>query len=577
MTRLSPAALPSWVGLLAGTFLSGGIAAAQTTAPTTAPTAGQPTAGRPAASAPEQLKVQSVAPQSGPHSYVSSTLQVLPQINNLPETQHNPTKAEAPTTIHTGNWGVFNRDDGSPAGFGPVARYGTARWAEDWRALRDPKNHVDPFDALKFIPLTDDKTVYLTLSGETRIRNWFETRPFMGQQAPDDSGRFTVRNIYGADLHVGDHFRVYGELVNGDAAGWSGYGYNTSYRTRLDLQQLFGEFRAHLAGARTGVILGRQQFLDAPNYVLFARETPNLPLSWNGGRAYSIWPRFRLDAWDFVQTNTNPQQMFRDNENWNARLWGGYSSWAPPDFTFLGRPGHVFLDVFYLGYLFGGTSAAIATRTGTQAGSTLRHNYGTRFWGKAGPIEFSLGAIYQGGEFRYANSSRTRPVDAWAVNTFTGYRLAKIYGRPLLGLQVDVYSGGDYSATTGDEHTYVAPYNPSTNYLDTTTYIAPSNLVSVAPTVEFTPSRYTVLRVRAPILWREDADGAVYGSGRIYSFRSRFSGGFIGAVPQGTFAWRITPHLTWSHDLARFMTSRSLEKAGGSDGTYYLSSFAFRF
>ncbi|MCQ8242333.1 alginate export family protein [Rhizosaccharibacter radicis] len=555
---------------------------AQTIPATPAKAAGAPSlpaAGdRPsAAMTGESLRVRAIPPQSGPHSFVSPTLQALPQINNLPQTQHNPTKAEAPTVIHTGNWGVFNRDDGSPAGFGPVARYGTARWAEDWRALRDPANRVDPFDALKFIPFTDDKTVYLTLSGETRVRNWFETRPFLGQQKPDDSGRFTFRNLYAADLHVGNHFRVYAELINGDAAGWNGYGYNASYRTRLDLQQIFGEFKARVAGARTGVILGRQQFLDAPNYVLFARETPNVPLSWNGGRAYAVWDRFRLDAWDFVQTNTTPQQMFRDNENWNARLWGAYSSWAPPDFDFLGRPAHVFLDFFYIGYLFGGTPAAIATPAGTQNGSTIRHNVGDRFWGKAGPIEFSLGAIYQGGEFRYARSDRTRTVDAWAVNSFAGWRFSKVYGRPLVALQVDVYSGGGYSSTSGSEHTYVAPYNPSTNYLDTTTYIAPSNLVSVAPTFEFTPSRYTVLRFKTPLFWREDASGAVYGASRIYSFRQRFSGGFIGAAPQGTFAWRITPHLTWSHDLARFMTSRSLEKAGGSDGTYYLSSLAFRF
>jgi hypothetical protein len=69
----------------------------------------------------------------------------------------------------------------------------------------------------------------------------------------------------------------------------------------------------------------------------------------------------------------------------------------------------------------------------------------------------------------------------------------------------------------------------------------------------------------------------VYGSGRIYPFRANYSGGFVGTVPQVNFAWRVTRHLTWSHDLARAFVSRSLQKAGASNGTYYLSTLAFRF
>ena len=507
----------------------------------------------------------------------SPTLHTTPQFSTLPETRSNPTKAQAPQTIHTFDWGVFNQLDGSPAGFGPVARYGVVRWAEDWSALREPRLRDDPFDPLKFIPLNRNKDIYLTLSGESRLKNWFETRPFLGQQKPDDSGRLTLRNIVGADLHVGDHLRVYGELVNGDAGGWNAYGYSSTYRTRLDVQQLFVEAKTRLAGAQTGIMVGRQEFLDAPNYVLYLRETPDLPLSWNGVRGYAVWPRIRLDAWDFTQTNTTPAQLFRDNENYNARLFGGYGSYALPEFSLLGQPGHVFLDLFYIGYELGGTPAAIATATGTQSGSTLRDNYGTRFWGRAGPIEFSLGGLYQGGSFRPAHDAPTRNVDAFSVNGFAGWRFQNVYSRPLLGVQADVYSGGNYNNKTGNEGTYIAPYNPQSNYLDTTTYFTASNLVNLAPQVEVTPTAKTLLRFRVSELWRESTDDAVYGTGRIYTFRSRYSGGWIGTLPQLNFAWRITRHLTWTHDLARFLASRAIEKAGASDGTYYLSTLAFRF
>ena len=508
----------------------------------------------------------------------SPALQTAPGFTALPETRSNPGKAQAPLAIHTGDWGVFNRLDGSPAGFGPVARYGVSRWAEDWSALRNPRLRDDPFDRLKFIPLNDPRDLFLSLSGESRLKNWFESRPFLGQQKPNDSGRVTLRNLLGADLHVGPHLRVYGELVNGDAFGEHAYGYNATYRTRLDVQQLFVEAKARLAGAQAGVMFGRQQFLDAPNYVLYARETPDVPLSWNGVRGYAVWPRFRLDAWDFTQTNTTPNALFHDTENYNARLFGGYASYAPPDYRLLGQPGQTFLDLFYIGYELGGAPAAIATATGTQNGSTLRDNYGTRIWGRAGPIEFSLGAIYQGGQFRYAASTRTRDVVAWATNNFVGYRFGRAYARPLLGLQADVYSGGDDRRRTGTEGTYITPYNPQTNYLDTTTYFAPGNLVNVAPTVELVPSGTTLLRLRVPVLWRETTNDTIYGSSnRIYPFRGAFSGGFVGAVPQLNFSWRILRHLIWNQDFARYLAFRSIQRAGASDGTYYLSTLAFRF
>ena len=516
-------------------------------------------------------------PTIPPNPQQSPRLQTQPQLNALPETLHNPTRQQAPTQIHTGDWGVFNREGGAPAGFGPVARYGTDPSAEDWSFLRNPALSDDFFDPLKFIALNDTKSIFLTLSADERLKNWFENRAFLGTQKPNDSGRMTLRGLYGADLHLGPYLRVFAELVNGDAGGWNAYGYNGTYRTRLDLEQLFGEASAPLAGAKIGLRFGRQQFLDAPNYVLFARETPDVPLSWDGVRGYVFWPRVRLDAFDFVQTNNNPTRIFKDTENYNARLFGAYESWAVPDFRFLGGPGHAFLDFFYLGYEYGGTPAALATARGTATGSTLRDNYGSRFWGKAGPIEFSFGGIYQGGAFRIARSSSTRNVDAYSANTVIGYRLNGLYTHPLLALQSDVYSGGNYNKRSGSVGTYAAPYNPSTNYLDTTTYLAPSNLIDTGPVLEMSPSRYTLLRVKVPVFWRDSTEDAVYGSSRIYSFRGKYSGGYVGVTPQATLAWRITRHLTWTNDVARFFASRALETAGASDGTYYLSTLDFRF
>lgn len=48
--------------------------------------------------------------------------------------------------------------------------YALSRWAEDWRRKADPAQRDDPFDRLKYLPLDDDGDIYLTLSGEARVR-----------------------------------------------------------------------------------------------------------------------------------------------------------------------------------------------------------------------------------------------------------------------------------------------------------------------------------------------------------------------------------------------------------------------
>ncbi len=508
---------------------------------------------------------------------VSPRLQSTAPVAAVPEAIHNPTRKQAPRRIHQRPWGVFNRDGGAPAGFGPVARFGIDRSAEDWSYLRDPGLSDDVFDPLKFMPLTSDKSVYLTLSLDERLRNWYETRPFLGQTKPNDSGRFTNRTTAGADLHLGPFFHVYGELINGDAAGWAYYGYNQTYRKTLDVQQAYAEATLPVDDAKVGAKVGRFEFFDAPNYLIYGRETPNIPLSWNGVQAYVFWPRVRLDVFDLVQTNTNPTDMFADTENYKARLFGAYESWAVPDFHFLGQPGHVFLDFFYLGYDYGGSKAPIATAEKTASGTTHRDNIGTRVWGKVGPIEFSLGGVYQGGQFTYAKSTRSRAVDAYAINTIIGYRAAALRFNPFFAVQADLYSGGNYNRTSGSIGTYIAPYYPQTGYLDTTTYIAPSNLIDVGPRVELRPTDNTALIVKVPFFWRASTNDAVYGASQIYDFRGKYAGGYVGVDPQIELAYRITRHLTWTNDFARFLVSDALAHAGGQNGTYYQSTLDFRF
>ena len=502
-----------------------------------------------------------------------------PDLNVNNETLLLPKGEEAKLQVHQYDWGVFNRDGGTAAGFGPVRRYGTDRAYEDWSVLASPaarRKDDDPFDLLKYIPLTPDGQVYLTFSGEERFRTYYENRPELGNINVREAAKVTLRSIYGADLHVGPNFRVYGELINGDAGGIRPYGYSQGYTTRLDLLQAFGELKGHFLGAVNGLAIGRMQFLDAPNYVLYQRTVSNVPESWNGVRAYSVFPRIRFDLFDFAQTNINPQALFRDKPAYFTRLFGAYESYAVPDFTLFGKPGHVFADAFYYGYIFNGEPASVPVPGATRSGSSRRDNYGVRLWGKAGPIEFSLGAIYQGGHFYQVNSSNSRPVEAYALNNSAVWRFLATWGQPSLGLQGDLYSGGNNTRSKGTINTYVVPFVPSSNYLDTTYYIGTSNLVAAAVKGDIMLDRNVLLKLKLPFYWRDTTNDSFYSPNFIYRFRN-LSGGYIGAIPQGTLAVRFGRHLTWDQDFGRFFASNAISRAGGSDATYYLSTFTFDF
>ncbi|ATU73323.1 hypothetical protein SXCC_03521 [Gluconacetobacter sp. SXCC-1] len=485
------------------------------------------------------------------------------------------------TLPHSPDWGVFNAGKGAAAGFGTVGGFGQARWAEDWSDIVNTppeQRRNDWFNRLKYIPLTDRGDIWLSLSGEERLRYVFENQPLMGTAGKTNASRVLLRSQYGADLHLGEHVRAYAEFLWGEAGGSNYYGYQTGVqRERLDLQQGILEVKGRMLGARMGVIGGRQIFLDAPVSMQSARDLTNAQQSWDGFRGYAVWKSIRLDLFDFMQTNKLPRNVFADGTNYSARMYGIYTSTALPKFSVMGQKSQIFADVFFIDYLFNGASAALATTTGTQAGSTRRDNIGSRVWGNVGPFDISLTGVFQGGEFRPAGGGATRAVRAYAVNGTMGWTARGMKAKPSIALQGDLFSGGSYHSRDGAVGTFATPYFPLPYYNDVTLALTSQNLVGIGPVVTAAPLANLHLRLHVPVFWRESTQDAVYGTGRIYSWRNGLSGGFIGTTPQTQLAWNFAPHWTWTHDIAGFVASRGMRRAGAKDGAFYMQTMEFKF
>lgn len=506
---------------------------------------------------------------------------LLPPLTSRPEAYGQPQALELnplPTALlHQGPWGVFNTNTGAAAGFGTVGYYAVSRWAEDWSSLRDKRNRLDAMDALKYIPFNTAGDIYLTLSGNFRQHNFYDQRAGFGATKKDPAYRNNFRWNMGGDLHLGEHVRLYGELMSGQAGGVNYYGYaGGRWRSKLDAQQAFVEVRGKVLGAIVGGMAGRMTFLDAPPYFTAGSVYPSIPFSWNGLRGYAFWKNFRIDGFYLTLTNNAPATAFHDQVGWNSRLFGAYTSYAVPSFKFMGRNSQIFVDTFYLGVLL--SNSALPTMAGGSiAGSTHRDTPGMRIWGNAGPLEFSIGGMWQGGEFRAAKSGPTRPVSAYSINATLSWRFAKWFGHPAIGVQVDDVSGGNMNKSQHSTWgSFLSPFVPSAYYLDMSTYLGQSNLIDVGPIATIAPTSNTTLLLKVPAVWRNSREDAIYASGTaFYGYRPH--GAYTATIPQASFTWRATRHITLGIDGEYIFASRSMINAGASSGAFVQSNLELTF
>jgi hypothetical protein len=240
----------------------------------------------------------------------------------------------------------------------------------------------------------------------------------------------------------------------------------------------------------------------------------------------------------------------------------------------------LFADVYFLGYLYNGAGAAIPTAAvgKTQAGSSRRDNIGMRVWGNVGPFSVSLNGVFQGGQFRQAKSDNTRPVRAFAVNGTVMYSMPNLPAKPSVGLQADVFSGGNYNKTSGAVGTFSTPYVPLPYYNDVSLTLTSENLVGVGPVANFRILKNLGLKAHIPVFWRESTDDAVYNpNNKIFAARGGLHGGFIGTIPQTQLTWNFAPHWTWTHDIAGIVLSNGMRQNGAKNGAFYMQSLEFKF
>ncbi|WP_170066013.1 MULTISPECIES: alginate export family protein [Alphaproteobacteria] len=449
------------------------------------------------------------------------------------------------------------------AGWGPAAGpFFVERWAEDWSRLR--RDGEAP--ALKAMPLIGDD-VTLTLSAEARVR--IDAYDDAALMEGNDFSQLESRVVTGADMHLGEHLRVYGELGSAQVGG-HGNGFTPNYRGTVTpgnyrndvaVQQLFAEAATHVGDYLIGAMVGRMEFSDGPRQLIAISDGPNLHRTWNGLRTYVHGRNFRVGAFSYKVTRLG-NGAFDEQVNGDERLKGVNASIV----VARGKgAGNIYLDPF----LF--VTSNVRGLAGPSQGADKRKSFGIRLWGSRGPVSVDWTAIRQTGEHKGRN------IDAWAASLVQSVLVKEKGVRVRAGFRLDMGSGGNSFDPDGPIKSFNQLY-ASSNYLGEGLLISQSNVAILAPTIAVIPTRGVTITADYAFLHRLARNDAVYGGlMRPYAGTQNVSGRTVGSQARVVASWAVNDHVTLSAESEHLFAGNVLKRAGYGGGTYGMMSLTLRY
>ncbi|MCC7154394.1 MAG: alginate export family protein [Bryobacterales bacterium] len=435
-------------------------------------------------------------------------------------------------------------------------RYLSNRADEDWSFLKNRTLRKDSWDPLKFIPLPRENW-FLTLSGEARLSpQGLRIRGDSVQPATIDN-YLLQRYLFGADLHMGSHFRFFAELQSGIINGRIASP-RPNDQDLLELHQGFFEYKTGNESRRFLVRAGRQELNIGSGRLIAPSQGLNVKRSFDGLSTHFQAGPWTVDGGVARLVRILPG-LFDDPPDSEQEFWGlNVTRQAVPFKTSQ-------TSVYYLG---------IDRKRSTYVqgiGHEQRHTIGGRFSGKWRKMDFNYELIGQWGTFR------ALPVRAWAVSTDTGVALkvGPFPGR--LGLTANRASG-DKDPRDGSLESF-NPLFPGNSYSGIVGLLGPTNLSDLTPSVRIRLPGAVVLAFEAPSYFRTSSRDGVYaidqrlllpGQTNLYKY--------VGTNPSVIVSWQVTTHIDVSGAVTRFLSGKFLADTFVRNGFgFYSIAATYRF
>jgi Alginate export len=457
----------------------------------------------------------------------------------------------------TVTWASPARTQNAPADPDGRPTYQQYRYDEDWSVLRYAPQPRDPWDGVKYVPLNDNGW-YLSAGGEARWRYERVRDPAFGSQPDDPSGYMLQRYLLHTDWHFGTHARAFIELQSGLEAGRTGGPRPTDENT-LDLHQAFLDLTWRGRNRRSVTLrLGRHEVAFGAGRLISAAEGLNVRRSFDGARLIVKRGGWTWNATAMRLVSAVPG-MFDDRGNSGLVTWGAGGNGPRP---WLG-PGN--LAVYYIG------TRRKAARFDQGTADSIRHTGGIRFWGSAGRMDYDQEVIVQLGTFG------EDPIRAYAIASDVGWSLASTAGRPRLGVRV-FGTSGDRDPLEPKLNAF-DPLFPGIAYSGRAALLGPTNLVTIAPTLSFSPHRRFRITTDWASFWRTSTHDGIYGINVAVLRTGQASDArFVGSQVSVDVDGGLTPHLSVSASVVLFNTGAFLkETPPGLDTRYLAGHVSYRF
>src|SRR3989442_598964 len=436
------------------------------------------------------------------------------------------------------------------------------RYNEDWSVLRgvDLDTTDDFWDRLKFIHLTSDQNVWLTIGGQARERGEYFRQYLFGNSEPKQSdGYLLSRYRLSADLHLTRYFRMFAEgrsafALDRDLAG----GRTTSYVDEVDLINGFADVMIPL-GQQASVTLrgGRQELIFGSQRLVGPGDFTQVPRAFEGGAAIG-----QIAGWTITPFWAQPVVVdkYRFNQSTSDQeLFGGFGT----------GPLHVVavnLDLYWLD-----ANNKTATFNGT-VGREHRHPLGGGVWGKIGAtgLDFEVEGAAQFGTVGRGD------IAAFMTTGVLGYTLPVASLSPRVYVEFDYASGDDRPGR--DVGTCNQLYPNAHSFLGYIDYIGRQNLISPNAGITISPIQGLTLSLQQYFFWRASDRDAVYNKSggvlRAGTSRDRY----VGAETDVYATYNFTRHTLGYAGYSRFFTGEFLDKTGkDKDSDFYYVAIQYTF
>ncbi len=439
------------------------------------------------------------------------------------------------------------------------------RFDEDWSVLRgvDRSHTGDFWDLVKFIPVTPDKNVWLSIGGQVRERFEYFGQYLFGEKGGEkrSDGYLLSRFRLSMDLHVTEYFRVFAEgksalSTDRELIG----GRSNAFVDTIDLQNGFADLMIPF-GSQASVTFrgGRQELLFGAQRLVGPSDYTNVRRTFDGGggiikfRDWTITP-FWAELVDVFKYNFNRASSDR-------QLFGIYGTGGLHFLPFN-------IDLYWLG-----VHNPNVTFNDTK-GTERRHTFGGRVWGKIDKtgLDFEVEGAAQVG------SIGGKDILASMFTAVLGYSLPiEILSPARVYVEFDYASGDDRPG--GDVGTYNQLYPTGHSFLGYIDYIGRQNIISSSAGVSVSPIRSISFSLQQYFFWRASDRDALYNkSGGVLRPGNTTRARYVGAETDLFATYNFDRHLLLYAGYSHFFPGDFIDKTGpskGSDFVYTAIQYTF--